>query len=98
MTLDDVLRFSLERSRQPAGTRSQPIEARLTRREEEVATLVARGLTSKQIAARLFISERTAETHVDRILTKLDFHSRAQIAVWAVQKGLIEGASRGADT
>lgn len=71
---------------------------RLTRREEDVAALVARGLTSRQIAARLFISERTAETHVDRILTKLDFHSRTQIAVWAVQKGLVDGASGAADT
>jgi len=65
---------------------------RLTRRDEDVATLVARGLTSKQIAARLFISERTAETHVDRIMTKLDFHTRTQIAVWAVQKGFVDGS------
>ena len=71
---------------------------RLTRREEDVAALVARGLTSRQIAARLFISERTAETHVDRIMTKLDFHSRTQIAVWAVQKGLVDGADGAADT
>jgi predicted ATPase/DNA-binding CsgD family transcriptional regulator len=100
MTVDDAFRFSLDPTRQPAGARSRPGEEapRLTRREEEVATLVARGLTSKQIAARLFISERTAETHVDRILTKLDFHSRAQIAVWVVQKGLIAGAARAADT
>lgn len=100
MTLDDAFRFSVESARQPAGPRSQPKEGgpRLTRREQDVAILVARGLTSKRIAARLFISERTAETHVDRILTKLDFHSRAQIAVWVVQKGLIEGASGAADT
>ena len=61
----------------------------LTRRELDIASLVAKGLSNREIAARLFISRRTAETHVDRILTKLDFHSRAQIAVWAAQRGLL---------
>ncbi len=95
MSLDDAFHFSLEAAARPPGGSRHAKDGvhRLTRREEDVATLVARGLTSKQIAARLFISERTAETHVDRILTKLDFHSRTQIAVWAVQQGLIEGAS-----
>jgi non-specific serine/threonine protein kinase len=96
MTADDALRFSFEEVGTASGGGRQTVKAApspvLTRREADVATLVARGLTSKQIAARLFISERTAETHVDRILTKLDFHSRAQIAVWAVQQGLIETA------
>jgi DNA-binding CsgD family transcriptional regulator len=55
---------------------------RLTPRELEVAGLVAEGLTNRQLAVRLGIAERTAETHVDHILTKLDFTSRAQIAAW----------------
>lgn len=54
----------------------------LTRREREVANLVAEGLTNREIATRLFISERTAESHVERIRGKLGFHSRAQIAAW----------------
>lgn len=54
----------------------------LTRREREVAALVAQGLTNREIAARLFISERTAESHVEQIRNKLGFHSRAQIAAW----------------
>jgi non-specific serine/threonine protein kinase len=54
----------------------------LTPRELEVARLVAEGLTNRQVAVRLGITERTAETHVDHILTKLDFSSRAQIAAW----------------
>ncbi|MBC6460764.1 ATP-binding protein [Actinomadura sp. HBU206391] len=54
----------------------------LTRRETEVAGLVRRGLSNKDIAAKLVISQRTAEGHVERILTKLGFGSRAQIAVW----------------
>ena len=48
-----------------------------------MARLVAEGLTNRQIAARLVISERTAGNHVAHILTKLGFTSRAQIAAWA---------------
>jgi DNA-binding CsgD family transcriptional regulator/sugar lactone lactonase YvrE len=54
----------------------------LTRREREVAILVGQGLTNREIAARLFISERTAESHVEQIRGKLGFHSRVQIATW----------------
>ena len=60
----------------------------LTARELEVAALVARGLTNRQIAAELIIGERTADAHVGNILAKLGFTSRAQIAVWAVERGL----------
>lgn len=56
----------------------------LTRREREVAALVAEGLTNREIAERLYISERTAENHVQHILTKLALNSRSQLAVWAV--------------
>lgn len=55
----------------------------LTPREWEVALLVAQGLTNRQIAERLVISERTADTHVANILSKLRFTTRSQIAVWA---------------
>jgi len=57
----------------------------LSRREAEVAGLVAEGLSNREIARRLVISERTAETHVQHILTKLGFGSRSQIAAWAVR-------------
>ena len=60
----------------------------LTRREAEVAALAARGLTNRDIAARLFLSVRTVEAHVDHILTKLGFHTRTQLAAWAVEAGL----------
>jgi DNA-binding NarL/FixJ family response regulator len=59
--------------------------ARLTDREWEVAVLVARGLSNRQIAAQLVVSERTVDTHVSHILRKLSLVSRAQIAAWAVQ-------------
>ena len=55
----------------------------LSPRELEVARLVARGLTNKQIGETLFVSERTAENHVQHILVKLGFSNRSQIAVWA---------------
>ena len=62
----------------------------LTRREREVASLVAQGLTNREIAGRLFISERTAESHVEQIRGKLGFHSRAQIAAWVVAHSAAE--------
>lgn len=61
--------------------------AALSRREAEVAGLVAEGLTNRQIAERLVISERTAENHVQHILTKLGFTRRSQIAAWSAQAG-----------
>jgi DNA-binding NarL/FixJ family response regulator len=54
----------------------------LSKREVEVARLIADGLANKEIAARLFISERTVTTHVGNILNKLGFGSRVQIASW----------------
>jgi len=62
----------------------------LTPREREVARLVAQGKTSREIADLLVVSERTAEVHVSNILGKLGFTSRAQVAAWAVEKGLTE--------
>ncbi len=66
------LREALRRS--PAGV--------LSTREEQVASLVAQGLSNRQIATRLHLSERTVENHVTHILTKLGFESRARIAAW----------------
>jgi len=54
----------------------------LGKREADVARLVVDGLTNRQIGARLFISERTVDSHVRSILNKLGFNSRAQIAAW----------------
>lgn len=60
----------------------------LTRREREVARLVARGSSNRSIARSLGIGERTVEDHVANAFAKLGFSSRAQLAAWAVQKGL----------
>jgi non-specific serine/threonine protein kinase len=78
----------------PAASRpsiSRPERVPLSPREREVASLIARGLSNREIAAALTITEKTAANHVDHILTKLDLHSRTQIAVWAVQRGLDTG-------
>ncbi len=67
---------------EPAHRAPQRTESLLTRREQEVAALVAEGLTNQEIADRLVISTRTAEAHVEHVLRKLDFRSRTQIATW----------------
>jgi non-specific serine/threonine protein kinase len=59
----------------------------LSRREREVAVLVARGYTNRQIAEELTIAERTVGTHVEHIMAKLRCHARAQIAAWVVEHG-----------
>jgi predicted ATPase/DNA-binding CsgD family transcriptional regulator len=61
----------------------------LSRREREVAGLVAQGLTSRRISERLRITERTAETHVEHILVKLGLRSRAEISRWATEHGIV---------
>jgi predicted ATPase/DNA-binding CsgD family transcriptional regulator len=70
----------------PAVPVNSPAATVLTRREFEVARLVARGLTNKQIAGALVISQRTAEGHVEHVLGKLGFTSRAQIAAWVTEQ------------
>ena len=58
----------------------------LSGRELEVAGLVADGLTNRQIAERLYLSERTAQNHVQHILVKLGFTNRSQVASWVVAR------------
>jgi adenylate cyclase len=78
--------YRVERAR--AWAQSADGSNTLSSREREVALLVARGLTNRQIAEQLVISERTAEGHVDHIRDKLGVHTRAEIAVWVTQTGL----------
>jgi DNA-binding NarL/FixJ family response regulator len=65
----------------------------LSPRELEVAALVARGMTNRQIAEELVITEGTAANHVKHILARLVFDSRVQIAAWAVERGLHRASS-----
>jgi DNA-binding NarL/FixJ family response regulator len=68
-----------EANRTPGDDRGA---ASLGKRQLEVARMVGEGMSNKQIAARLFLSERTVDSHVRTILNKLGFNSRAQIAGW----------------
>jgi DNA-binding CsgD family transcriptional regulator len=68
-------------ARSPSAARVSQ-SAKLTRREREIAALVADGLSDREIAAHLFLSERTVNGHVGHVLAKLSFTSRAQIAAW----------------
>lgn len=68
----------------------------LTRREQEVVELVARGLSNDQIARHMVISPLTAKTHVNRAMAKLHARDRAQLVVWAYESGLIAPRRRGA--
>ncbi len=84
MSYEEAIAFALEES----GGNNSPTAVEgadddpLTRREREVADLVAKGLANKEIAARLVVSVRTAEGHVTRILAKLGFTNRTQLTVW----------------
>ncbi len=69
---------------------------KLSRREREVARLVAEGLTSREIGAKLFISERTAEGHVEQIRNKLGFRTRAQVAAWVAAQDAAPATPRAA--
>jgi predicted ATPase/DNA-binding CsgD family transcriptional regulator/DNA-binding XRE family transcriptional regulator len=64
----------------------------LSRREREVAALMAEGCTNRQIGRQLVISEATAAKHIEHILDKLGLSSRAQVAVWVTQRGPLAGA------
>ncbi len=83
MSRDEAIALALspEETRTAVGRRGGGRDA-LTRREQEIAGLVSNGLTNQQIADSLFLSVRTVETHVDRILGKLGFHNRTRLASW----------------
>jgi DNA-binding CsgD family transcriptional regulator len=75
--------------RAPAAQQRRMAPDNLTPRQLEVAVLVARGLTNRQIAERLVVTEAGAAKHVEHILNKLGVGTRAQIAAWAAERGLV---------
>ena len=94
MSLDAAADYALPAKVDPIASRAPvtgPSDAStivLTPREEEVAALVAQGLTNRQVATELVISEQTAATHVKKILKKLTLHSRSQLAAWVAEQSL----------
>jgi adenylate cyclase len=84
--------FAIDRDKGGASGPRAPIivdSGPLTEREQEVVSLIVRGCTNREIATELVIAEGTAVRHVANILSKLGLRSRAQVAVWAVDRGLL---------
>ena len=92
MTTERAIEYALSDAEEPptlVAWQRQPADEpaeKLTSRELEVALLLARGLTNRQIASELSISTNTANNHVARILRKLGLRSRAQIAAWVTER------------
>jgi non-specific serine/threonine protein kinase len=87
MTLAEAVSYAL--ADEPEEARPTGPGRTLTRRELEVAALVAQGLTNRAVAGRLHLSVRTVDTHVDHALAKLGFNNRAQLVAWAYESGLL---------
>lgn len=80
---EDAIIFALGEHPAASAAVKDDTPSGLTRREREVTELVAAGMSNKDIAAALVVSQRTAEAHVQHVLAKLGFTSRAQLAAWA---------------
>ncbi|MBO8141495.1 MAG: response regulator transcription factor [Firmicutes bacterium] len=81
----------LERVRGGAGTNGTAqgaAQEALTEQEERILALIAQGKTNREIAAALYLSEKTVRNYVSNILAKLQLHNRAEAAAWAVRRGL----------
>jgi predicted ATPase/DNA-binding CsgD family transcriptional regulator len=82
LAYDEAIAYALGERRRPATPAPADGPTPLTRRERQVADLVTQGLSNREIAAKLVISQRTAESHVEHILTKLGVTNRTQVAAW----------------
>jgi non-specific serine/threonine protein kinase len=93
ITTDDAVVFAVEDllpSSRVAASVKPKTETGLTKRELEIARLIAQEMTSRDIATKLFISERTVEAHVTNMLNKLGLNSRIELARWLSEVGGIE--------
>ena len=86
----EIVRKLMEQVAQQAGTARQTIPDDLTARELEVVRLVAQGNSNHEIAQALVISEKTVKTHVSNIFGKLQLDDRTQLAIYAINHGLVE--------
>src|SRR5262249_24992033 len=78
----------------PERRREREMFGGLTARERAVTTLIAQGKSNREIAEAMTVGVKTVETYVTRILNKLDFDSRVQIATWTLEKGLSRSPDR----
>jgi ATP/maltotriose-dependent transcriptional regulator MalT len=84
MVMDEAIAYALD-EKKPSRVAGPPIKTStspLSKRELEIAELVSEGISNKEIASRVFLSERTVETHVSNILDKLGVNSRVEISSW----------------
>jgi DNA-binding NarL/FixJ family response regulator len=88
MALDQAVAFAAEDPDALPPVRKPTWEEGLTPREREVIRLLVRGLSNREIARALVVADRTAEAHVNHVLTKLGLRSRAQVIAWAVEHGV----------
>ena len=86
LDFDAAIAYALHQQPSSTSARGTDPSTRLTKRERQVADLIADGLTNQAIADRLVISPRTAQGHVEHILAKLGFTSRTQVAAWVVEQ------------
>ncbi len=83
LAADDALALGLSLTDSPPVDAAEP--GLLTPRQLEVAELLSQGLSNRQIAERLVVTERTVASHIEHILDKLNLSSRTQIALWAAR-------------
>jgi predicted ATPase/DNA-binding CsgD family transcriptional regulator len=94
MSIQQALELGLAATETPPTHPDQPPDGsgqhvpELSPREQQVAALLAQGLTNRQIAEQLVVTQRTVASHIEHILEKLGFASRHQVAVWAAEHGL----------
>jgi DNA-binding NarL/FixJ family response regulator len=86
LPFEAALDYALDERHQHTAPPPKDTSTQLTRRERQIADLVSQGMSNKEIAGTLVISQRTAESHVEHILTKLGFTSRAQVAAWLAEQ------------
>jgi DNA-binding NarL/FixJ family response regulator len=85
--MSNMVPVPVQRTEEPKRE-SAPLDL-MTRREKEVLSLIAQGMSNKEIAAALCIAEKTVKTHVSSILSKLNLADRTQAALYAVKHGLV---------
>ena len=86
----DAVLYVAGHAKAPVSARRTPGPGGLSQREAEVLRLAAMGLTTREIADRLFISPKTADHHIQHVYTKIDVSTRAAAALWAMQHELVQ--------
>ena len=92
---DEAARFALRTDESAESANGRVRGVSLTRREREVAALIARGLTNREAAEKLLVAQRTVETHVEHIFAKLRVQTRAEVAAWAARQDVLDERANG---